>query len=117
MSICRLFTGPDGRTHFEDQSLASHPALRSERPATGFYVREFPAGTFLDWHPAPRRQLVVLLAGRLEHEVGDGRVRQFGPGDARLMEDTTGRGHTTRVLGDAPALVAVVPLVPLVPSA
>ena len=80
--------------------------------ASGVYFREFAAGTFLDWHPAPRRQVVVILSGQLELELGNGEVRRFGPGDARIMEDTDGRGHTTRVVGDAPAIVAVVALGP-----
>ena len=38
------------------------------------------------------------------------RVRRFGPGDANLAEDLTGKGHTTRVAGSEPVLAAVVPL-------
>ena len=51
----------------------------------------------MDWHPAPRRQYVIILTGQLEIGLGDGTTRRFGPGDARLVEDTTGQGHTTRV--------------------
>jgi hypothetical protein len=53
--------------------------------------------------------VVVIVS---EHELGDGQVHRFGPGDARIMEDTDGRGHRTRVIGDAPVIVAVVALVP-----
>ena len=42
--------------------------------------------------------------------LGDGTVRRFGSGAARLVEDTTGKGHTTRAVGNAPVLTAVVPL-------
>ena len=69
-----------------------------------------PAGNFLDWHPAPRRQWVIILSGELEIGLGDGSVRRFGPGDARLVEDTTGHGHTTRVIGSQPCVMAFVPL-------
>jgi hypothetical protein len=34
----------------------------------------------------------------------------FGPGDARLVEDTTGQGHTTRVRGNRPGVTATIPL-------
>jgi hypothetical protein len=37
-------------------------------------------------------------------------VRRFGPGDARLVEDTTGQGHTTRFIGTGPVVTAVIPL-------
>jgi hypothetical protein len=42
--------------------------------------------------------------------LGDGTLRRFGAGDARLVEDTTGKGHTTRVVGSEPVLTAVIPL-------
>jgi len=42
--------------------------------------------------------------------LGDGTLRRFGPGDARLVEDTTGKGHTTRVVSSEPVLTAVIPL-------
>lgn len=64
----------------------------------------------MDWHPAPRRQYVILLAGQLEIGFKDGTTKRLGPGDATLAEDTTGSGHTTRVIGNGPALTAVVPL-------
>ena len=38
------------------------------------------------------------------------RVARYRPGDARLVEDTTGQGHTTRVVGNEPCLTATVPL-------
>jgi hypothetical protein len=110
MGIFRIYAGEDGRSHLEDHE----PSLRSDLarvwPTTGVFFREFPVGTFMDWHPAPRRQIVIILSGRLEHVLGDGRVQRFGPGDLRIMADMTGQGHTTRVLGDEPVLVAVVPL-------
>lgn len=111
MKITRVFTDPNGISRFEDLDLSTHPDLREPRPATGVYLREFPAGTVLALHPAPRRQLVVIVTGTFELDVGH-ESRRFGPGDVRLMEDTTGRGHTTRVIGDEAALVVVVPLVP-----
>ena len=59
---------------------------------------------------APRRQFVIILSGQLEIGCGDGSKQVFGPGDARLVEDTTGKGHTTRVVGNEPVLTATVPL-------
>jgi quercetin dioxygenase-like cupin family protein len=110
VGVYRIFPGPDGRSRVEERSPGSLPTPQIPLPATQVYFREFPAGTFLDWHPAPRRQVVILLSGELENDVGDGRLYRFGPGDVRIIEDTTGRGHTTRVVGGKPALLAVVPL-------
>jgi hypothetical protein len=53
-------------------------------------------------HPASGPQWVVVLRGVIEIEVSDGSSRRFGPGDLVLATDTTGRGHITRVVGDAP---------------
>jgi quercetin dioxygenase-like cupin family protein len=110
MGIFRLYAGADGQSRIEDQSLSSHPVLATPQIAAHIVFSQLPVGTFIDWHPAPRRQYVIILAGQLEIGLGDGTVRRFGPGDARLVEDTTGRGHTTRVVGTEPVLTAVIPL-------
>ena len=110
MGLYRLYTGADGESHVEELKLADHPELKDSQAATGISMQEFPAKQFLDWHPAPRRQWVIILSGELEIGLGDGTLRRFGPGDARLVEDTAGRGHTTRTIGDGPCLTAVVPI-------
>jgi hypothetical protein len=117
MAIYRLYTGDDGHSHISALTLASHPELRSPGPATGAWFRESPAGDFQDWHPAPRRQWVIILRGQLEIGLSDGSLHRFGPGDARLVEDTTGAGHTTRVVGDGPCLAMYVPVGEGVPRA
>jgi len=110
MGIFRLYTGDDGQSHIEEQTLGSQPTLTAPQAAAHILFRELPQGTFMDWHPAPRRQYVILLAGQLEIGLGDGTVRRFGPGNAILASDITGQGHTTRVVGNEPAMTAVVPL-------
>ncbi|MEC7748489.1 MAG: hypothetical protein VX572_06030, partial [Chloroflexota bacterium] len=60
--------------------------------------------------PAPRRQYVICISGGIEIGLGDGSTHVFGPGDARLVEDTTGQGHTTKTVGDGPGITCTVPL-------
>lgn len=67
-------------------------------PATGVVFRETAPDYDYDWHPAPRRQYIVLLDGEIEMEVGDGEKRRFRGGEVLLMEDTSGRGHRTRTV-------------------
>jgi hypothetical protein len=110
MAIFRMYTGSDGQSHLEEQNLADHPILRKPQAAAHIVFAQQPPGTFIDWHPAPRRQYVILISGELEIGFGDGTVRRFGPGDARLVEDTTGQGHTTRFIGSGPVITAVIPL-------
>jgi hypothetical protein len=66
----------------------------------GMAVLSSPAGWEGDWHPTPRRQFIIVLTGGLEVEVSDGEMRRFGPGSVILVEDTDGKGHVSRVLGD-----------------
>ena len=110
MGIFRLYTGSDGQSHLEEQALGSHPALTQQRAAAHIEFRELPPGTFMDWHPAPRRQYIIVLAGQLELGFKDGTSKRLNPGDATLAEDLSGPGHTTRVVGSGPAITAVVPL-------
>jgi quercetin dioxygenase-like cupin family protein len=105
-----MYTGADGQSHLEEQSLETHPILTKPHAARNIVFAQQPGGTFVDWHPAPRRQYVILLSGQIEIGFGDGTVRRFGPGDARLVEDTTGHGHTTRFIGDGLVVTAVIPL-------
>ena len=102
MRVTRIYTGDDGRSHFEDIDVATGAGgtQRSpDFPATAVGLRESDGARDLDFHHAPRRQLVVVLAGRLEIEVGDGTKREFGPGEMFLADDTSGQGHILRDIG------------------
>jgi quercetin dioxygenase-like cupin family protein len=110
MDISRLYSGSDGQTHIELMNLDSHPELATLQKAVGIQFRLTPAGNFIDWHPAPRRQFVITISGEVEIGLGDGSVHRFGPGHVNLAEDLTGKGHTTRVVGDQPRVTVTVPL-------
>jgi hypothetical protein len=100
MKATRIYTGADGRSHFEDLDIPLKPStygtLSDLVPSEGVIFRETPVGGALDFHVAPRRQFVITLAGLVEVECGDGTKRRFGPGDIMLADDTTGQGHITR---------------------
>lgn len=107
MKVTRLYTGPDGESHFEDIDIPLRDMggvdRRSElMAATGILFRETGAGYNLDYHRAPRRQFIIMLEGKVEIVVGDGTERQFGPGEILLAEDTTGRGHISRAVDNQP---------------
>ena len=108
VAIIRIFTGEDGESHFEDLDPASHPILSSAQPTVEIEFKPMPVGYFNDWHTAPRRQYVITLSGEAEVGIGDGAVRRFRPGDVLLADDLTGRGHTTRTIGNQPHLTAQV---------
>jgi hypothetical protein len=71
-------------------------------------IHEFPALRTMDFHPLPERRLIIHLRSEVEIGVSDGTTQIFRPGDARLMEDTSGRGHTHCDL--SPVIQAVVGL-------
>jgi len=109
--IVRLYTGADGQSHFEELPLPA-PGIEESplQAAKGITFRRQMPGLFIDWHPAPRRQWVITLSGVGEIGLGDGTVRRFGPGDAMLADDLTGKGHTTRVVGNQPRISVTIPL-------
>lgn len=103
MHITRLYSGPDGESHFEDTEIPLKDAgdigrLSERLPATGVIFRENDPDYDYDWHPAPRRQYILMMTGEIEVEVGDGTKRRFQGGDILLAEDTTGRGHRAKLV-------------------
>lgn len=117
MHVLRVFTGPDGRSHFEDLEVDLDDHGRAGRisslwPGGGVQFREVDGDYALDLHVAPRRQLVVNLTGAVEIEVGSGETRRLGPGTILLAEDTTGEGHRSRNIGGEPRTCLFVHLDP-----
>jgi len=114
MRIFRLFSGNDGQSHVEPLNVEMHPegqGLRSAwQAAKSVSFSRVEPGTFMDWHNAPRRQFVITLAGAVEIGLGDGTVHRFGPGEGVLAEDLTGKGHTTRAVGNEPRITLTIPL-------
>ena len=114
MKIVRLYTGADNESHFEEievEMTAQGVDQVSElHPAYGVMFRSAPLSHRSDYHTVPRRQYVITLSGQVEIETGDGSVRRFGAGDVMLAEDTTRRGHMTRVVGDQPRHYVFIPL-------
>lgn len=116
----RIWASEDGESHLEDVDLpfeesdylppAAPMHLTPPSPATGYFVARVPPGWKADWHPTPGRQLVVYLSGEGEIEASDGTVRRLHPGTILLVDDTTGKGHLSRVTSTEEALVVVVTL-------
>jgi len=110
----RIYAGPDGESHFEDVEVELKPSRSSELsetvPVSGLIFRRSRPDDFIDWHPAPRRQFVITLAGEAEIVASDGEVRHIGPGTVMLAEDISGKGHITRGIGTVERLSLFVPL-------
>ncbi|MEM7540782.1 MAG: hypothetical protein AAF384_04250 [Pseudomonadota bacterium] len=110
LQVVRLVGGDENQTKFVDTKLPlkmldfAPPAppnqISEHLPATKVTFGKLPPGWFGDWHPTPRKQYIVLMQGAFEIETGNGEKRIFKAGDLMLLEDTEGRGHATRVVGD-----------------
>jgi len=120
MKYTRIYADTEGESHFMDLQIElelvdfAPPAppinLSSFNPATQYAFCVFSSGWFGDWHPTPQKQIFFILSGEVEVQVGDGEVRSFGPGSIILVEDTTGKGHVSRVLSSTDMVAAVVQL-------
>lgn len=120
MRYTRVYAGPDGETHFEDAETAGETAKALESdlvgtvsetfPVTGVYFREVREESSPVPHNAPYPLFIVGLRGTFSVEVSDGELREFPPGSVLLVEDTTGKGHTTRRVGDEPRATLMAPL-------
>ena len=103
MKVTRIYADTDGVTHFADLEIPLQGAgdigrLSTLQPGNGVIFRETGANYGYDWHPAPRKQWIILLDGEISIETGDGSIRRFQAGDVLRLEDTEGRGHKTRQL-------------------
>lgn len=107
MTVVRIYTGADGRSHFEDVAVPLKDGgkvgfLSARIQAKGVLFRITEGDYNYDFHTAPRRQYVVNLEGEVEIEVGDGTKRILRTGDVLLAEDTTGQGHISRAVNGKP---------------
>jgi hypothetical protein len=118
---CLLRFRTDGSSQFVDLDLPIDQASTdvfgntvhrsASLPAQSTMVTEMPEGLYQDWHPASRRQLLIVLSGTLEAETSDGKKHRCSSGDVFLADDVGSRGHRTRTIG-GPARVFFVHLPP-----
>ena len=120
LTFSRLGPTPDGGSCFTTFDVPvtlqdfAPPALPfsvsslSAATETGFL--ELPVGWVGEMHPSPIRMWIFVLEGQMHFEATDGDSRQIEPGSALLLEDTTGRGHFSKVMGQHAVTLAVVRL-------
>jgi hypothetical protein len=113
LTVTKISADAAGTSHFGTESLdlqiidpgrGIQPTLASAPLGTSnaiFFAP--PRGAIVDWHPAPHRQLNIILSGTVGVEVADGERRLFKAGDVILLEDVDGKGHRTVVASDEDA--------------
>lgn len=120
LKVWRLYADEDGVSHFRETLLPFKvaPVPGMDDPPLALALDSLPGAAFLrlaprqveDWHPAPRRVLLVPIQGASRVTAGDGTVKEFRPGDVVLMEDTSGQGHITEPIGDVDHIALIVPI-------
>ena len=116
----RLFADAAGESHFEEIDVdltlvdfaSSTPPLAVSKHfvATHTAFLGGPAGWNGDWHVSSARNLFVVVSGEWEIEASDGTTRLFAPNSVLLAEDTSGKGHRSRVISDKDSLALLVEL-------
>lgn len=120
LSFIRLYSGPDGSSHFSDETIPLSPAGTEGMEAAlavsrigdvkGALFAMLKSGTTEDWHVAPRRQFMICLRGIVEITAADGQKRRLTPGQIMLLEDTQGKGHITHASGPEDHVAIAIPL-------
>lgn len=85
---------PDGKCTFQYGSVANTVFIES----TGFFAQTYIEEYQKVAHPAPRRQYVVTMSGKLRFTVTNGDTFILEPGVLLLAEDTEGDGHTWQLI-------------------
>ena len=116
----RLYADANGETHFESVSVKLEEADYRPPAPMLFVSHALSAGTLqfirlpAGWSGEnicpPQHQFLFCLQGQLEVRASDGKKRTFRPGEAVLMEDTSGRGHISHVRGRKDLIAAIVSL-------
>ena len=120
MKMTRLVSTSDYESHFEevefDFALTDYApdapplGLSETSAATQIRFMNAPAGWSSDWHPSSARNLFVVLSGEWEVTASDGETRRFGVGSVLLVEDTSGKGHKSRVVSGVDSIAVMVEL-------
>lgn len=114
----RIFADDDGYSHFETKRIGLEaknyappaPPLNTSslEAADSSTFLELPVGWYGDWHPTPVRQWLILMTGACEFEAGNGERVTRKAGDVVMLDDLTGNGHQTKVLGDEPVRIVAI---------
>nr|WP_042862040.1 hypothetical protein [Dickeya sp. NCPPB 3274] len=90
----KLITTPDNHSAYLKGSI---PALE-KIPSQNFWINNSVEEWEKSTHPAPRKQYVITLKGKLKFKVSDGSTFILSPGTVLLAEDTNGEGHSWELL-------------------
>jgi mannose-6-phosphate isomerase-like protein (cupin superfamily) len=111
-TIQLLYTGPDGQAYAKDIDLpAESNGVVNLLPVNAVEIHRTRPGFSVGWHVEKRRQYLITLSGRGQIDIADGKKIILKPGSILLVENGTGKGHMTRVVGNKQWVGLWLPLV------
>lgn len=120
MFITRLFSDAAGKSHFAEIEINFNPVpfappappvnLSDSTSTAQLRFMKAPANWISDWHVSSQRSIFFVLAGEWEVTASDGESRRFALGSVLMVEDTTGKGHTSRVVSEVDSVAAMIEL-------
>ncbi|WP_033570013.1 cupin domain-containing protein [Dickeya undicola] len=90
----KLITTPDNHSAYQKGTI---PVL-DKIPSQNFWINNSVEEWEKNTHPAPRKQYVITLKGKLKFKVSDGSTFILSPGTVLLAEDTNGEGHSWELI-------------------
>ncbi|KAA9001171.1 hypothetical protein FJU30_07955 [Affinibrenneria salicis] len=103
----KLINTPDNHSAFIKGSI---PALE-KISAQKFWLSNSTEDWEKNTHPAPRKQYVITLKGKLQFKVSDGSTFTIAPGTVLLAEDTGGAGHSWEMVEGSEWVRVYIPMV------
>ena len=93
LKAIRLINTEDDKCTFEKGTIP----IRQHINANYFFAQTDVSTLEKIPHPAPRRQYVITLKGKLRFTVSNGETFMIEPGIILIANDTAGEGHTWEV--------------------
>ena len=105
MKLVRIYTGDDNESHIEVHDQKEYFEF-TERNNTRTKIQDVDGICFahrktdspVKFHTPARQQYALYLSCTVEIGLGDGSSIVMEPGDILVAQDTTGHGHSSKVL-------------------
>jgi len=112
MKITNIHVDAHGHSYFGEVDL---PQTGNERRVSAkpqdveyWQMSKTLPGHYADFTTVPEPRFVSVLSGSMELTVSNGEKRYFSRGDMVMLQDTTGQGHTTKVIGFEPCVSLII---------
>jgi quercetin dioxygenase-like cupin family protein len=116
LTYVHVYADAAGASHFREERFVFAPGRDKQsfihvlEAKGGATLLRLKAGAVEDWHNAPLAWYLIVIQGESEVTTSDGEVRRFGPGSVVLLDDTSGKGHRTRAVGQLDHVAVVIPI-------